>query len=546
MARQVLKILLFFIPVLLYVRCAQTAPLSGGKKDMEPPKPIGASPAAKSTHFNSGIIVLQFNEYIKLNDLPNQLVVSPRLKTAPEIEVNGKTVRITLKKEELSPNTTYRFSFGKAVADMNEGNVLRDFEYVFSTGDFIDSLNIRGMATDAFTNKPAPGMLIGLYRDTKLSDSLPYKETPEYTSKSGDNGEFQFHNLPKGTFKAYAFDDKNKNLVYDGETEKIAFLDLAIALSSDTAIQFKLFQEEASKSFIKKTLLPFAGLAQIILNKKGITQVAPLKPADSSAVFETRAGLEKDTISVYYKNVITDTLALILRSQTKTDTLILGLSKKNTATKRKFKNYSFNTPGNTLALNTPLVISFSNWMNILKTSMPDLKLSSKEDSSAVLDPVTGRWLDINRFQLTNPLKEGANYTLKIDTCAFFDVNEICNDSSRVSFKTESKLEFGKVTLNLVLNKKQAYVVQLINDKLEMVRESFISFSLSSSNAVSIDFTDIKPGVYLVKIIYDDNNNHKWDTGNLLLKKQPERININSKQIKVLSDWEIEEEIQVKE
>src|SRR6218665_1406047 len=152
MARQVLKILLFFIPALFYVRCAQQVPLSGGKRDIVPPKPVSAMPANNSRNFNSELIVLQFNEYVKLNDLTNQLVISPKLKTTPDIEADRKSIRIKLKKEELSPNTTYRFSFGRAVADMNEGNVLPDFEYVFSTGDVIDSLRIKGRVSDAFTN----------------------------------------------------------------------------------------------------------------------------------------------------------------------------------------------------------------------------------------------------------------------------------------------------------------------------------------------------------------------------------------------------------
>lgn len=544
MARQVLKILLFFIPALFYVRCAQQAPLSGGKRDVLPPKPVSAAPANNSRNFNSDLIVLQFNEYIKLNDMTNQLVISPRLKTIPDIETDRKSIRIRLKKEELSPNTTYRFSFGRAVADMNEGNVLPDFEYVFSTGDVIDSLHIKGRVSDAFTNKPAGNVLVGLYPGSPPNDSLPYTEAPEYTSRSNENGEFFFRNLPYRKFRAYALEDKNKNYTYDGEVEKIGFMDADLDLRSDTSITFRMFQEEASKSFIKKTMLPYAGLAQILLNKKNTVKVTALRQADSAAIYETKPGLEKDTIFIFYKN-ISDTLGLVLNSNTKTDTLKIALPKK-TALKRKFRNYSSNTSGGSLPLNTPLQLVFSNWMDILNANSADLKLSSDRDSSASLNPVTGRWLDINHFEITNPLKEGLSYTLQVDTCAFMDVNGVCNDSLRVNFKTESKLEFGKVTLNLLLNKKQPYTVQLLNDKNEVAREAHVSFSLSSSNAVSLDFTDMRPGTYLVKIIFDDNGNRKWDTGNLLLKRQPERVIINSKQIKVLSDWEIEEEIQVKE
>jgi hypothetical protein len=115
----------------------------------------------------------------------------------------------------------------------------------------------------------------------------------------------------------------------------------------------------------------------------------------------------------------------------------------------------------------------------------------------------------------------------------------------VNFKVQSRTDLGKVTLKVLLNLKQSYIVQLLNERDQVVRQEFISFSLSSSNAATIDFTNVPPGAYVAKIIFDDNENKKWDTGNYLQNKQPEKVFISSKQIKALPDWEVEEEILVK-
>ena len=546
MAKQVLKILLFFIASVLFNQCAQIAPLNGGKRDLNPPKLIEALPNSLSANFNTNVIILKFDEFVQLKDLSNQLIISPKLKTAPEIEADGKKIKISFKKEDLLPNTTYRFCLGQAIADMHEGNALKNFQYVFSTGNVIDTLKMKGIVLDAFNNKPLANILIGLYNNELLKDSLPHSVVPNYICRSNDNGEFAFCYLPRTTFKAYAYDDKNKNSLYDTEIEKIAFSDNDLALTSDSSLKFYLFKEEPSKTYIKKTITPYDGLAQIIFNKKTRKLIVPLNANENNNVSETNVNKEKDTISIYYKNV-SDTLNLKLIdvATKKIDTLKIPIPKKNTSTK-KVIGYTFNAINGYLPLNVKLTLSFLNWMDTTKTNLSKIKLMSKDDSIVALSAIKGRWLTINTFEFTSELKEGKNYTLKLDTNAFFNTNSNTNDSSRINFRTQSKLELGKVTLKLLFNKKQPYIIQLINDKEQVIRESFASFSLSSSNATIIDFTDVTPGIYFVKIIFDSNENKKWDIGNLYLKQQPERVIIHSKQIKVLSDWEIEEEILIKE
>src|SRR5687767_12693510 len=206
---------LLLVTIFVMSRCAQVVPLTGGKKDSTPPKLLNAMPASGSTHFRFQEITLSFDEFVQVRDLPNQLLVSPRLKEQPSVSTEGKKIVIKIDAKSLMENTTYRLAFGKAISDMNESNPIENFEYVFSTGTFIDSLKIKGVVSDAFTGRNAPGVSGGLYRNNQ-SDSLPFLVMPDYTAKTTDNGEFRFENLPASGYKIYAIADKNKNNLYDG------------------------------------------------------------------------------------------------------------------------------------------------------------------------------------------------------------------------------------------------------------------------------------------------------------------------------------------
>ncbi|WP_317899291.1 Ig-like domain-containing protein [Aurantibacillus circumpalustris] len=550
MVRQVLQILLVFSLILLFTHCAQIIPLSGGERDATPPKILETSPARNTTNFNAEYISLKFDEFVQVKDLSNQLIVTPRLKTTPDISADGKNILVKFKREELLPNTTYRFYFGTAIADMNESNSIPDFEYVFSTGSYIDTVMVKGDITESFDNKPVSDVLIALYYGEQTYDSLVYKKEPDFITRTKDDGTFLVKNLPYKTFSVFAFTDKNKNSLYDGEAEKIGFLDSTLTLISDTTIHLKMFQEEASKSFIKKSSSPYYGFAQIILNKKAKVQLMPIVKENSLSISETLIGREKDTISFFYKN-INDTLDLVLQNfnANKSDTLRIKLPKNN-LTKRRLKTFTFNTRGNKLPLYANLKLSFLNWMDTSRSDLSKIKFTSKEDSMITPIPAKGRWTSVNSYEIYHPLKEGISYTIKIDTTAFFDLNQIPNDSNSVLFVNQSKTDFGKLTLKLSFKTdstlNQNYIIQLLDQQNRIEKEHVIVFSDLINNATTIEFTDVTPGVYFTKIIFDSNKNNKWDSGNIIRKQQAEKVIINSKQLKILSDWEIEEEILIKD
>lgn len=546
MLKQFLKILILLSVFLLFEKCAQVAPLTGGARDVKPPILTEAIPANKSLNFKSEVIVLKFDEFVQLKNLKNQLLISPGFKTDPEITTEGKKIRIVLKKEELLPNTTYRFYFGKTIGDMTEGNLIQNFEYVFSTGTFIDSLKISGKVADAFNQKSIGDAIVGLYNSIEdKMDSLAFKKIPDYITRTNAAGEYTFTNLPKRAFKVLGFFDKNKNYLYDGETEKIGSRDEDLLLKSDTTVDLLLFQEEPAKAFIKKTFLPYYGKAHIIYNKKCVFNLTSLNKEKNAFVFESNINKEKDTVTVYYKGV-GDTLRLLVKNlnNKKIDTLNLSLPKIN-ANKNKTLTFSINIQNEVLNRTSALQFTFLGLIDSLKCDWKKMRLIYKKDSVFIKEPLQGRLVAPYKVEVTNKLVEGIDYKLKIDTAAFFDHNGKYNDSLNLKFKLNSKTDFGKVTLKLLLNKKQSYIIQLVNDKEVVVKEGFIRFSLSSSNAATIDFEGVLPGTYTVKILFDDNENKKWDTGNYFMHKQAEKVIIAPKQIKVISDWDVEEEILIK-
>lgn len=545
MLKSITQLELIILFSLLFCNCAQVVTLSGGKKDLSPPKLIEAIPNNNSVRFDSETILIKFDEFIKLNDLNSQLIICPKIKTNPEISVLGKELLIRLKKEELLPNTTYRFYFGSAIIDMHEGNPLLNFEYIFSTGDIIDSLKIMGIALNAFNNKPIDKISIGLYENKNFNDTIPFTNSPVYLTKTNEDGQFILPKLPSKTFVAIAFLDKNKNNQIDGEIEKRGFLDRPLNLLSDTSVIFKVFDEIPSKSFVKKITSPYYGFIQIILNQKTLINLKPLLAINDKNIFEINLKKEKDTVLIYYKN-ITDTLKLVLsyKNIIKTDTLIILLPIDNN--KKKLKSFEINLYSNILKLNDALKISFLNWMDTTKVNLNKIKFESEEDSLINFTNVKGKWINLCQYQIINKLKPGANYKLKFDTLAFFDLKGNTNDSIRLNFKTQNKLEFGKLSLKILFNKKQNHVIQLVDEKENVIKEQSVSLSLSSSNSISIEFIDVEPANYFLKIIYDMNENKKWDTGNFSLKHQPEKVYIHSKQLKVVSDWEIEEDVFIKQ
>ena len=536
--------LLIYIGIIIGISsCAQVVQLTGGAPDRTPPKVLSSVPEQNSVNFKDQIITIQFDEYIQVLDVANELLISPRLKELPEVTAKGKKLQIDFTGKELQVNTTYHLSFGKSIADMNERNILEGYEFTFSTGSIIDSLRLSGSVLQAEDNLAAADQIIGLYAAGDASDSLPFKKEPNYICKSSKDGRFSFSHLPANNYLVFAIGDKNKNVLYDGEQERVAFYSGSLQLSHDSAIQLRSFKEPIAKTFIVKTTSPNYGRAWVILNKPSTVVLKPIFKNESANLQFLSPKLEEDTLVVFYKNLI-DTLALsaTMPENKGVDTVYIKLP---TPRKRSVQVpelvFSSQVPNKT----DRLVLRFNTWMDTLATLTQKMKWYEKKDSTKIESKLSGHWLNAWEYQINQSLQPGANYFLTLESGAFSDLNGNLQDSVPLSFKTKSAADFGKLSLKIRFNIKQDYQIELINELGKVVAERHVFFPLSSSNVASLEFSDLQPNTYKVRIIYDTNANGKWDSGNLLKRVQPEKISMLSKQIKVISDWELEEFLEEK-
>jgi hypothetical protein len=218
------------IPALLLYGCASYGSLTGGPKDVTPPKLVECIPINGATNFNGKRIVLTFDEFIQLKDQQKQFVVSPPMKKAPSVLANRKDIYISFL-DTLLKNTTYTLYFGNSIVDNNEGNPFKKFDFVFSTGNHIDSLYILGKIKNAFDHtNDKDGMYVMLYPSNE--DSIPRKKIPLYIAKSDDKGWFKLSHVAPGKYFMFGLKDLNANYRFDMATEQIAFSDSLVTFDS--------------------------------------------------------------------------------------------------------------------------------------------------------------------------------------------------------------------------------------------------------------------------------------------------------------------------
>lgn len=224
--------------------CANIIPPGGGPKDSLAPILLDAIPRDSTRHFKGDRIVLHFDEYVTLDNVQENLIVSPNAKTQPIIESKLRTISIRLK-DTLEENTTYSINFGKSIKDVNEGNIAKEFTYVFTTGGTIDSCYLEGTVQLAETGKIDSTLIVVLHNN--LNDSAVSKLKPRYYSRLDGRGHFRFNNLPPATFAVYAIpNDYNKR--FDDSTKLFAFLDTVVVTSDNTpAVKLYAFQEYREK-----------------------------------------------------------------------------------------------------------------------------------------------------------------------------------------------------------------------------------------------------------------------------------------------------------
>lgn len=241
---------LFLLPAIYYSilimvgnSCAQVGMPTGGPRDTIPPTLIKSSPPLRTTHFTGNRITLIFDEYVHVENVQQNLLVSPTPRINPNVDFKFREVTIKLR-DTLLPNTTYSLQLGNAIQDVNENNVYPNFTYVFSTGSYIDSLTLKGKVFVAETGVSDSTLIAELYSD--LSDSAVFKTKPKYVSRIDKNGAYIFTYLAPGTYQLFALKDESGTKLYNNPKQLFAFSDSVIVINKEngTAPTLYVYAEE--------------------------------------------------------------------------------------------------------------------------------------------------------------------------------------------------------------------------------------------------------------------------------------------------------------
>lgn len=510
--------------------CAKRGSITGGAKDTIAPTLKSSFPENYSIKFQGNKIKLVFDENIKLKDLNKQLIISPPMKNEPLIIPTTPTKNLTITiKDTLLPNTTYSLNFGQSIADNNEGNPYNQFKYVFSTGDYIDSLALGGKVKDAYDKEVASFVSVMLYEaNEKFNDSTIYKENPRYVTNTLDSLKtFRLENLKAGKYFLIALKDNNKNNKFNPKSDRIGFNKEVVTIPNDTVFELELFKEDLPFKAIKpvqvsgnRLILGFEGKE----NSKGEKPKIILKNKDEIIPSVVTKIAKKDSLQVWFKPLKIDSLSLkIEKGNYKKDFNFKIKNQKNdTLNLKAVQSGILNFRDRfTLESSTPLV----------KFDKSKIKLIDKDSTAVNFTTAYDEYTQ--ELFIDFKIEEAQKYNLKMMPGAVTDFFEKANDTLSFKTSTRNRADYGNLVLSLKNVNRFPVIIQLTDEKGAVVKESEYT-----EGKTELEFISLEPYLYTLRAIYDDNKNKEWDTGNYLEKKQAEEVIYFSKEIDVRTNWDV--------
>ncbi len=522
----------YFILIIsiIVLSCAQFVPPTGGPRDIKPPELLSAVPSNKTINFSSKTILLEFDEYLDISSLRQELIVVPALPFYYDIKQKEKTVKLILSKN-LDSNTTYTFNFRNGIKDLNERNPVKNLKYVLSTGSKIDSLQIEGIVYNIKTKKPILDALVGLYAP---NDTLsPLKRKPTYFTKTDSSGKYLFENIKNNKYQFLAFTDKNQNLIFDQKSEMFGYLKDTINLSKNIKNDsLELYEANHSRNKIKRvTSRTKTFTIQLDKDLKSVNITVPdSNKADLDYTYD-RTTLTFFKINEQLKDTIptvlflTDSLNVVDTVQQK---IYFDQPLKNPK-KLDSKPFSIKQTlnKNNQSVSNELEYLFDFDIPIVKFDTS--KIIFKTDSVQKETPILV-WKNTTSLKININTKAKNQTSLIFPSNIFTNLNGDTNAVLTINNKILQKNELGYLS-GRTINKEGNKIAQLIN----------VSDSKIKAEQVFIDkfeFKDIVPGVYNIMIIFDSNKNGIWDPGNFETLVQPEKIIIGKDEIKIKENFEI--------
>lgn len=548
-----------FLLILIIVvswSCANRVQPTGGPKDEIPPEVISSIPQHGQKNYKELKVEIEFNEYVTFKSFKEELLITPRITAEYDYKINKRTLILEFE-EPFADSTTYTLNFRDGIVDITESNPAENLHLAFSTGNLLDTLEITGHIVDLFTKEPMEGVTVGLYT---VDDTLDiFSGPPYYLTKTNAEGNYHFQNIKDNTYKLYAFNDDNKNLTCQSDREAYGFL--AEPLVLDTAVvadTMNVFNLNIDTLEITRTRL--SGRYYLASTNKYLTHAKLKAENDSTIAYkyeDDRKGVKiyntfhiDDSIKVFA--VVQDSLGLILE-----DTFYLGFSE----TERKPDDFkikylepqgsllkkqitgeiSFDKPLKPFALDSisikrdsleqyyikeSLSYTYDTLENIIKYSIivPQVVLDSLKKNAASSSPSSK----------TSSKTAKISYRLNIPANSFISVEEDSSEQLIKKIKFVESENTGVLTGNITTS-YNSFLVQLLDDKYEIIKEQ--------TGGKNYTFDEIKPGDYIIRIFVDENENGKWDPGDIRINKLPEQVIIyqdetGTRQTSIRANWEI--------
>lgn len=528
-----MRFLVFIFISVLFFSCARQGTPTGGPKDETPPKFLGSSPDTLSLNVPTNLkeIRIDFDEYVILKDHTQQIVVSPPLGSGTVYMPIGsarKDILIKLQ-EPLEENTTYNINFGTSIQDNNEGNKLPYFQYVFSTGEYLDSLEISGKASVLSEKKLSENLMVALFRiDSAYRDSTILKQKPFYVSRLDSAGMFKLNYLRPGKYQMVAFDDVVQNMQFDLGQEKFGFVEQQIDLVENQSIDIQLFDQLPGYKAGKAEQKAYGHFVFKFAGQPDEVEVVPIDFDFTTSKISYKA--KSDSLNFWFKPSV-DSIAensrrlkFLVKHEDKVDTIsaVYSNSQQHSLSLKEVNKGNY-TPSKKVKIvaNYPITKFDSSYISVRKDTI-DLPFKIIPDTK-----------NENAFTLDFKIELNSAYEVNLFPNAITDFFDETNDSVKIAFKTKTRNDFGNLRLTLQNKPDKPFWIQLLNNKDEVLEEIY------TTNDV-FDFNHLNSGEYYFKILIDENENEHWDTGDFFNKKQPEKAVVYPAVLNVRAMWDLDE------
>jgi len=569
--------------------CARQGYPTGGPKDETPPVALGTRPANESRGFDGKEFYIQFDEYVVLKNATENVLVSPPMKEKPEFTTKGKGVLVKLK-DTLQANTTYLFQFKEAIADFTEGNLLPSYEYVFSTGEAMDTLMLDGQVVDARNGKAwKESVTVMAYRvesgerrvesgerrtesgerrvesgewrtesgERRVeNDTMATTVQPDYVTRCDKEGNFAFHYIPEGRYRLVALEDKNRNLRVDA-TDPVAWDTTlvashpqarrlpasdsiqdnllainAIKQSNNQAITLRLSAPENRQQRILKSEFAEAGRITIV------SQLPMQNPRieDEKAQWQWRLNEKRDTLTAWCFDAKRDSARLVISDTGLQDTLKLRYTASRKGGRRMAGAKEEKAPlmkalcdGNK-AYYDDLRLAFANPIVEVADSATAEVMHLKDSTVSRCAVVLDKSSIVARIMATD-IKSGEQYRVRLAGGLFTDLYG--NRSDSLVFTMTPK-DYGTLSIDIDNRMGAPLVVEVLDSKDTVVALQALARS------GNLRFLHLPSGDYRLRAVVDVDSNGRWTPGDYRRQRQPEQSVLFEKTLSLREKWEMEE------